>query len=256
MKRSPRRADQAPCILSPIIHVVDDDASFRTATGDLLSACDYRVALYDSATALLDNPLRDEPGCILLDIRMAGCSGPQLQNKLIDLGSQLPVILVTRYGDIPSAVQAIKAGAEDVLTKPVPKQRLLDAIERALAHGEQIRDRERRIARLRALVSRLTAREHQVFALLARGKPHKQIAYALGTSERTVKFHRHNILQKCGAQSLADLAVIADRLGMLALSVDAEPEGTLWEPASHLWSTRSVDYGTTAKNANTAKMTR
>jgi FixJ family two-component response regulator len=165
---------------------------------------------------------------------MTGCSERQLQNRLIDLDSRLPVIFVTGYGDVSTAVQAIKAGAEDVLTKPVPKQRLLDAIERALAHGEQIRDRERRIAGLRALVSRLTAREHQVFALLARGKPHKQIAYALGTSERTVKFHRHNILQKCGAQSLADLAVIADRLGMLALPVGVEPEGTRWEPASDL----------------------
>jgi FixJ family two-component response regulator len=218
MKRSPRQADQAPCILPPIIHVVDNDASFRITIGALLRACDYRVALYDAANAVLDNP--HEPGCILLDIRMTGCSGSQLQQKLIDLGSRLPVIFVTCYSDISTAVQAIKAGAEDVLTKPVPKQRLLDAIERALAHGEQIRDRERRIAGLRAVVSRLTAREHQVFALLARGKPHKQIAYALGTSERTVKFHRHNILQKCEAQSLADLAVIADRLGMLALPME------------------------------------
>ena len=220
---SRRQADEAPRVPSPVIHVVDDDASFRIATGNLLRACDYRVALYDSAMALLANPPSDEPACILLDVRMAGCSGPQLQRKLVELGNRLPVIFVTGYGDVPTAVRAIKAGAEDVLTKPVPKQRLLEAIERALAHGEEIRDRDRRIAGLRALVSRLTAREHEVFALLARGKPHKQIAYALGTSERTIKFHRHNILQKCEVNSLADLAVIADRLGMLALPAAAEP---------------------------------
>ncbi len=222
MLRSRPEFDQASLALPPIIHIVDDDASFRLATGDLLRACEYRVALYDSAMALLANPPRDESACILLDVRMAGCSGPQLQDKLVGLGSRLPVVFVTGYSDVPTAVQAIKAGAEDVLTKPVPKQRLLDAIARALAHGAEVRDRARRITGLRALVARLTAREHEVFALLARGKPHKQIAYALGTSERTIKFHRHNILQKCEARSLADLAVIADRLGMLAAPAAAE----------------------------------
>jgi len=223
MVRSRRQIDEAARVPSPVIYVVDDDASFRTAIGDLLRACDYRVALCDSAATLLENLPRDEPGCVLLDMRMAGCSGPQLQSRLIDLGHRLPVIFVTGHGDVSTAVRAIKAGAEDVLTKPVPMERLLEAIERALAHGKELRDRERRIAGLRALVSRLTAREHEVFALLARGKPHKQIAYALGTSERTVKFHRHNILQKCQAHSLADLAIIADRLGMLALPAAAEP---------------------------------
>jgi len=222
MMSSRREIDQAPRALPPIIHVVDDDAAFRLATGNLLRACGYRVVPYDCAMALLANPPGDEPGCILLDVRMVGCNGPQLQDKLIGLGSRLPVVFVTGYVDIATAVQAIKAGAEDVLTKPVPKQRLLDAIARALAHGAEVRDRDRRITGLRALVARLTAREHEVFALLARGKPHKQIAYALGTSERTIKFHRHNILQKCEARSLADLAVIADRLGMLALPVAAE----------------------------------
>jgi len=221
MMRS-RPIEQASRGLPPIVHVVDDDDSFRIATGNLLQACDYRVALYDSAAALLANPPRDEAACLLLDVRMAGCSGPQLQTRLADLGSRLPVIFVTGYGDVPTTVRAIKAGAEDVLTKPVPKQRLLDAIERALAHGAEVRDREQRIAGLRALVARLTAREHEVFALLARGKPHKQIAHTLGTSERTVKFHRHNILHKCKAHSLADLAVIADRLGMLTLQAAAE----------------------------------
>src|SRR5215469_13127867 len=100
MMRSRRQIDEARPVPSPVIHVVDDDPSFRIAIGNLLRACDYRVALYGSAAALLENPLGDEPGCILLDVRMAGCSGPQLQSKLFDLGHRLPVIFVTGYGDV------------------------------------------------------------------------------------------------------------------------------------------------------------
>jgi FixJ family two-component response regulator len=202
----------------PLVHLVDDDPAFRTAVGELLRACDYRVELHGSAASLLENPPGDGPACILLDVLMAGCSGPQLQARLAALGSRLPIIFVTGYGDIPTTVQAIKAGAEDVLTKPVTKERLLEAIEHALRHGEKAREQDSRVAALRSLMSRLTAREHDVFALLARGKPHKQIAYALGISERTVKFHRRNVLQKFGVHSLADLAVAADRLGLLSES--------------------------------------
>jgi FixJ family two-component response regulator len=205
---------------SPVIHVVDDDPAFRTAIGDLLRACDYRVDLHASATDLLEKPPGDACACILLDVQMADCSGPQLQDRLAALGSRIPIIFVTGYGDVPTTVRAIKGGAEDVLTKPVAKERLLETIERALMHGEEARERDGRAAALRSLMSRLTAREYDVFALLARGKPHKQIAYALGISERTVKFHRRNVLQKFGVHSLADLAVAADRLGLLS-----EPAG-------------------------------
>jgi FixJ family two-component response regulator len=154
---------------------------------------------------------------------MAGCSGPQLQDRLAASGSRAPVVFVTGYGDIPTTVRAIKAGAEDFLTKPVASDRLLETIRRALVHGEEARERDGRVAALRELMSRLTAREYDVFALLARGKPHKQIAYALGISERTVKFHRHNVLRKLGVHSLADLAVAADRLGVLSQSDGYEP---------------------------------
>jgi FixJ family two-component response regulator len=129
------------------------------------------------------------------------------------------VIFLTGHGDIATSVRTIKAGAEDFLTKPVTRARLLETIERALARGEEARSRDNRAAALRSTLARLTAREHDVFALLARGKPHKQIAYDLGISERTVKFHRRNVLQKFGARSLAELAVAADRLGLLAGSV-------------------------------------
>jgi FixJ family two-component response regulator len=201
---------------TPTIHIVDDDASFRTAIGDLLCACDYQVALHESAISLLEQPPFDEPACILLDVQMAGLSGPQVQDHLACLGSTAPIVFVTGHGDIPMTVQAIKAGAQDVLTKPVSAKQLVGAIEAALARGEEARRQSSRLAVLRSQLSRLTARERAVFTLLARGRPHKQIAYELGTTERTVKFHRHNVLQKFGVRSLADLAVIAERLGLLS----------------------------------------
>ena len=197
------------------IHVVDDDASFRAAIGELLSACGYAVSLHESAQYLLKAPLGSEPACILLDVQMTGLSGPQLQGRLAELGCRLPIIFITGHGDIPTTVQTIKAGAQDFLTKPVPKEKLLAAIERALVRHEEMRTHDNRIAVLRSALSGLTPREHEVFALLVRGKPHKQIAYALGVSERTVKAHRHNVMQKFQVQSLAELAVIAERLGLL-----------------------------------------
>src|SRR6516165_6963356 len=137
--------------VSPIIHIVDDDASFRTAIGDLLSACGYRIARYESAMHLLETPLSGEPACILLDVQMAGLSGPQLQDRLAELGCRLPIVFVTGHGDIPTTVKTIKAGAEDFLTKPVPKERLLAAIERALARYEETRERDSRTADLCSL---------------------------------------------------------------------------------------------------------
>ena len=209
----------------PIVHIVDDDVSFRTAIGDLLSAYGYTVALYESATQLLNALPGDEPACILLDVQMAGLSGPQLQDQLAESGNRLPIVFVTGHGDIPTSVRAIKAGADDFLTKPIPKDRLLDAIQRALLRYEEMRAQDSRTAALRSCFSRLTPREHEVFALLVRGKPHKQIAYALGTTERTIKMHRHNVMQKCQVRSLAELAVIAERLGSLAEPGTAENEG-------------------------------
>ena len=147
---------------------------------------------------------------------MPGLSGPQLQDHLAELGCGLPIIFVTGDGDIPTSVQTIKAGAEDFLTKPIPKERLLKAIERALLHFEEMRKRGSRVAVLRSRFRRLTPREHEIFTLLARGWPHKKIAHSFGTSERTIKFHRHNVMQKLEVQSLAELVVVAERLGLLA----------------------------------------
>jgi len=203
---------------SAMIHIVDDDTSFRAAVGDLLSAFGYRVSLYTSAQEFLATPTSEEPACVLLDVQMAGLSGPQLQDHLAEVGRKLPIVFITGYGDIPTSVQAIKAGAEDFLTKPAPKEKLLEAINRALVRYRELQEESDRVAALRSSLGRLTPREHDVFMLLVRGKPHKQIAYELGTSERTVKLHRHNIVEKLEVRSLAELAVIAERLGLLPQS--------------------------------------
>ncbi len=146
---------------------------------------------------------------------MAELSGPELQQKLAALGCRIPIIFVTGHADIPTTVQAIKAGAEDFLTKPLPKERLIEAIDRAIAQYRKMHDKSEEMVILRTLFTQLTPRERQVFDLLVRGKPHKQIAVALGTTERTVKLHRHNVMQKFRIRSLAELAVIAERLGTI-----------------------------------------
>jgi FixJ family two-component response regulator len=146
---------------------------------------------------------------------MAGLSGPQLQDRLAEVGCRLPIVFITGHGDIPTSVQTIKAGAEDFLTKPVRKEKLLEVVERSLVRFEEMQEQEQKIAALRSLHSRLTPRENEIFALLVLGKPHKQIAYELGMSDRTVKLHRHNVMQKFEVRSLAELAVIAERLGLL-----------------------------------------
>jgi len=179
-------------------------------------ACGYRVLLHGSAKQFLEAPLTDEVSCILLDVRMAGLSGPQLQGHLANLGSMIPIIFISGHGDISTTVQTIKAGAEDFLTKPVRKEKLLEAIERALARYEEKRINDSQVRGLNSLFMKLTAREREVFIRLVHGKLHKQIAYELGISERTVKLHRHEIVQKLEVRSLAELAIIAERLGLLA----------------------------------------
>ena len=201
---------------APIIHVVDDDKLFRTAVARLLRAAGYQVALYESGDRLLASSPVAEPGCILLDVRMAGLNGLELQHRLSEQQCILPIVFLTGHGDIPTSVQAIKGGAEDFLSKPVSKRTLLEAVEGALARYRERRDRRDRIDGLRARIATLTPREHEVFALVARGKLNKQIAFELGTSERTVKAHRHAVMAKLRVQSLAEAVAIAARLGLLA----------------------------------------
>jgi len=202
--------------LPGLVHVVDDDASFRTAIERRLKLAGYEVETYASAQQLLDRlPGAREPGCILLDVRIPGLSGPELQSRLIELGLSLPIVFLTGYADIPTTVQAIKAGAEDFLTKPTSSEQLIDAIERAMARYVSVRSQRKKLDSLRALVATLTPRERQVFDFVIRGKINKQIAYELGMTERTVKAHRHQVMEKMQVHSLAELVSNAERLGML-----------------------------------------
>ena len=196
-----------------LVHVIDDDASFRTAMERRLKHAGYEVATYASAQHLLDRlPSESVPSCILLDVQIPGMDGPALQSRLSELGSTLPIIFLTGHPDIPTTVRAIKAGANDFLTKPVSSDELLRAIERAIAHHELQRDLKSKLDMVRARIAALTPRERQVFELVIRGNTNKQIARALGGTERTVKAHRHSVMEKMQVQTLAEL-VSACRAG-------------------------------------------
>jgi len=196
-----------------VVHVIDDDASFRTAMSRLLRNAGYEVALYESGKQFLQRlPIDVAPGCILLDVRIPGLSGPELQEELIRRGSALPIIFLTGHGDISTTVRVTKAGAEDFLTKPVRRAKLLETIERAIARYEAGHEQRDRLNTLRALLAALTPRERQVFDLVVRGQMNKQIAHALGTTERTIKAHRHRVMEKVHARSLVELVSIAERL--------------------------------------------
>lgn len=198
------------------VHVVDDDASFRTAIERLLKKSGYEVVTYPSAQHFLDHkPCESEMGCILLDVRIPGLSGPELQCRLRQLGSTLPIVFLTGYPDIPTTVRTIKAGAADFLTKPVSSDELLQAIERAIAQHEARRGLKSKLEMARTHIVALTPREREVFELVVRGKVNKQIAHALGCTARTIKAHRRKVMEKMQVQSLAELVSLAERLGVL-----------------------------------------
>ena len=199
------------------VHIVDDDASFRTAMERRLKFAGYEVATYASAEHLLDRlPSESVPGCVLLDVRMPGLSGPELQERLSELGATLPIIFLTGHPDIPATVRAIKAGADDFLTKPVTSDDLLNAIARAIAHQEVSRGLKSKLDMVRAHMAALTPRERQVFDLVIRGDTNKHAARSLGCTERTIKAHRHMVMEKMQVQSLAELVSLAERIGVLA----------------------------------------
>jgi RNA polymerase sigma factor (sigma-70 family) len=199
-----------------IIHLVDDDASFRTAIRRRLEKAGYRVETYPSAEHFLNHrPDESQPGCILLDARLPGLSGPGLQTRLSKLGSKLPIVFLTAYSDILSTVRAIKAGADDFLTKPIKSSDLLGAIDKALARHSSLRELNGAREVLRARLAALTPRERQVFELVIRGNINKKIAHQLGTTERTIKAHRQRVMEKMQVQSVAELVSVAVRLGVL-----------------------------------------
>jgi RNA polymerase sigma factor (sigma-70 family) len=202
--------------LRRLMHVVDDDASFRTAIERLLKKEGYEVAVYPSAQDLLDRlPTESAPGCILFDVRIPGLSGPELQERLSELGSTLPIVFLTGYADVQTTVRAIKAGAEDFLTKPVSSEDLLAAVERAFARQAAMHSRRDKLDAMRATIAMLTPREREVFELVIRGKTNKQVGNVLGATERTIKAHRHRVMEKMQVRSLAELVSLAERAGIL-----------------------------------------
>jgi FixJ family two-component response regulator len=206
----------SPTVSPAKIHLIDDDASVRTAIGRLLRGLGYQVCLYASANEFLAHITNFERGCILLDVQMPGLSGPQLQQELIERGCPLPIIFLTGHGDIPTTVRAIKAGAEDFLAKPARKEALAEAIERALKRYDETFVRVAETSKHRERLTQLTPREHEVLNLVIRGKLNKQIAHELGASERTIKAHRHSVMAKLQVRSLAELVSVAEHLGLLA----------------------------------------
>jgi FixJ family two-component response regulator len=199
---------------TPIIHVVDDDPSFRTAVTRLLRAAKYDVRGYASASEFLASDPYAEPGCILLDLRMPGASGFDLQQSLAAMEERLPIIFLTGHGDIPASVRAMKAGAVDFLTKPVRREALLHAVQNALGVDAKGRATRAALRELHDRYENLTPREREVLAHVVGGKLNKQIAFDLGTAERTIKAHRASIMDKLRVQSVAELVRLAQELGI------------------------------------------
>jgi FixJ family two-component response regulator len=198
--------------LRGIVHVVDDDRAFRTGMERLLSAAGHEPRLYPSAPDFLAADDSEAPACVLLDLRMPGPDGLSLQAMLASRERSHPVIFLSGHGDIPSTVRAMRGGAVDFLTKPVPTATLLDAIERALQRDLARRERLEILADIKRRYSSLTPRERQVMAGVVAGRLNKQICYALEAAERTVKTHRARVMEKMNVRSVADLVRLAEEL--------------------------------------------
>jgi FixJ family two-component response regulator len=192
-------------IESPVVLVVDDDAAVRESLGDLLSSVGISTMLFGSTQELLDAGLPDRPACLVLDLRLPGASGLELQSRLAEMGIAIPIIFVTGHGDVPTSVRAMKAGAVDFLPKPFRHQELLDAVIKSLREDKERRSKDRSLTELRRLAERLTARERDVLRGVSRGLLNKQIAHELGVSEITVKMHRSSARRKLKAVSAADI---------------------------------------------------
>lgn len=200
-------------LTKPTVHVVDDDDSFRNAVSRLIRAAGHEVRSYPSAVEFLAAEVSDQPGCVVLDLQMPGLSGLELQDAFAKSGNPLPIVFITGHGDIPTSVHAVKQGAEDFLTKPVRKELLLAAIERALKRDTLQRAQSLRRSELNRRYVSLTPREREVLALIIAGKLNKQIAAELGTVERTVKAHRAKVMEKMQVTSLAALVQAAAEVG-------------------------------------------
>ncbi|WP_038933591.1 response regulator transcription factor [Bradyrhizobium japonicum] len=197
---------------SSVVHIVDDDRAVRESLGDLLESLHYKVALYGSASDFLKVELSDAPACLVLDVRLPGTSGLELQEYLTKINVGIPVILMTAFGDIPMSVRGMKLGAVDFLTKPIRDQDLLDAITAAIRKDIDRRDDNAHLAQLQERFALLTTRERQVMTLVASGLMNKQVASELSISEATVKMHRGSVMRKLGAKTAAMLVRMAEAL--------------------------------------------
>ena len=197
-----------------LVFVIDDDASMRDAIGRLLHATGLTVRTFGSAREFLSTRLPDVPACVVLDVRLPGLSGLDLQREMVERGIHVPIIFITGHGDIPMSVQAMKAGAVEFLTKPFRDQDLLDAVRSGIQVDRKARKERAELAELRERHQQLTQREGEVMSLVVEGLLNKQIALRLGTSEKTIKIHRSHVMQKMHADSLAELVRMSQKLGI------------------------------------------
>ena len=196
------------------VFVVDDDLSVRNSTERLLRLSGFKVQTFGSAKEFLQYPRPEGPACLVLDVHLPGLSGLDLQHELSQSGNTLPIIFITGRGDIPMTVRAMKAGAVEFLTKPFKNRALLEAIQSAIQRERVAHEARLETTQLRERYEQLTPREHEVMAMVVAGQLNKQVAGNLDTTERTIKFHRANIMQKMGAESLAELVRMAEKLGV------------------------------------------
>lgn len=196
------------------VFIVDDDVSVRRSLTSLLRSVGLDVLAFGSAQELLQSKLPHVTSCLVLDVRLPGLSGLELQNKLAKLNIHIPIIFITGHGDIPMSVQAMKGGAVDFLTKPFRDQELLDAVIAATERNRKSREAEKMTSKLQSLFDNLTGREQEVLKLVARGLMNKQIAAEMGLAEITVKIYRGQMMKKMGARSVADLIRMTERLGI------------------------------------------